>query len=69
MAQAQKFNALALDQLIKDCTGQVDEISEEIEKYDNSQIIPQGNPTTSNLINESGASVDFSRVYLLLILM
>ena len=59
-----KFSAFALDQLIKDCTGEVDQISTELSKYDSSQVISSGNPDTSKLINqETGASVDFSRVY------
>lgn len=59
-----KFSAFALDQLIKDCTGQVDEISTELTAYDSSEVISAGNPNTSNLIeNSTGASVDFNRVY------
>lgn len=59
-----KFSAFALDQLIKDCTGQVDEISTELATYDSSEVISAGNPNTSNLIeNSTGASVDFNRVY------
>lgn len=57
-----KFNAFDLDQLIDDCTGQVDNISEELSTYDNTQV-SQGDPQINNLMNTTGAEVDFVRVY------
>ena len=59
----QKFSALDLDELIKDCTGQVDQISTELATYDSAQVVPRGNPETNQLINKNGQAVDFSRVY------
>lgn len=58
-----KFTAFDLDELINDCTGQVDEINKQLESYSQNEVIPAGNPSTKDLINASGLSVDFSRVY------
>lgn len=57
------FSAFDLDQLINDCTGQVDQVSQQLQTYKDSQIIPAGNPSTKDLINNSGLTVDFNRVY------
>ena len=61
---AQKFNAFALDDLIKECTSNVDEISTQLATCNENQVIPAGNPKNKELINQSGQTVDFNRVYL-----
>lgn len=58
-----KFTAFDLDQLINDCTGQVDQVSQQLSTYKDQQVIPCGNPQTKDLIDTTGLSVDFSRVY------
>lgn len=63
----QKFNALALEQLLTNCTEQTEQLTQQISEYDyeNSPIAAPTSPNTANLINneEAGHTVDYNRVY------
>lgn len=64
----QKFNALALDELLSNCTAQTEQLKQQIVEsdydYDDSPLASPVSPNIANLVNkENGGTVDYSRVY------
>ena len=60
----EKFSAMALDDLIRQCTQSSDQISKQLASYGDQSIAPACDPSIRDLVNQSnGQDVDYKRVY------
>ena len=62
----QKFNALALEELLSNCTEQTEQLTQQIAQsdYEDLPIAAPVSPNVANLVNkENGATVDHNRLY------
>jgi len=60
-----QFKSIALDQLINSVTEDIDDLTNDITKYDANDVVAPTNPNITNLVDKqsAGTTVDFERVY------